>query len=81
MQLFKDVLAPHVGHRYIELFLESRPDSGNDGGGREAGDYAGRGGARGGASAPTRYPGQTSWSDPKVYTYIQMFYSWNVLYV
>lgn len=51
------------GHRYIELFLLSRPGGG--GGGREGGEFGGRGGMRGGASGGTRYPTQASWTDPR----------------
>ncbi|CAI7988508.1 Heterogeneous nuclear ribonucleoprotein F [Geodia barretti] len=54
----------HMGHRYIELFLLSRPGSdggmgGRDGGG--GGEYGGRGGATGAA----RYPPQTTWGDTR----------------
>ena len=67
-----------LGHRYIELFLTSRP--GDDGNGMRdtgGGEYmsrrgATRGGGGGGgggvttANNTTRYPSQTTWTDPKV---------------
>ena len=61
------------GHRYIELFLLSRPGGG--GGGREGGEFGGRGGLRGGASGSTRYPTQASWTDSRdtQVTYMYMY--------
>ena len=60
----RNVLCLIAGHRYIELFLLSRPGSdggmgGRDGGG--GGEYGGRGGATGAA----RYPPQTTWGDTR----------------
>ena len=53
-----------AGHRYIELFLTSRPGEP----GREGGGVAVRGGARGGGGGgggnmARSYPPQTSWRD------------------